>query len=55
MMVEYVKKILDDWLSRKKNLSEEPEIDVKSETLQRMLRTILGEEYSLSGSLEGFF
>jgi len=56
IMVEYVKRILDDWLSKKKRiLSEEPEIDVKSETLRRMLRTVLGEEYSLSGSLEGFF
>jgi len=55
VMVEYMRRILDGWLSKKRSLSEEPEIDVKSETLQRMLRTILGEEYSLSGSLEGFF
>ncbi|RDD53887.1 MAG: hypothetical protein BA066_02165 [Candidatus Korarchaeota archaeon NZ13-K] len=56
VMVRCSRRILDDWLSKKGDiLSEEPEVNLKSETLSRMLRNVLGEEYSLSGSLEGFF
>ncbi|MEM2810489.1 MAG: hypothetical protein QW187_01545, partial [Candidatus Korarchaeum sp.] len=56
VMVHCTRAILNDWLSKKKDLiEEEPEINRKSETLSRMLRNVLGQEYSLSGSLEGFF
>lgn len=55
-MIECAKNILEEWRRRKgKLIEEEPEVSFKSETLSRMLRSILGEEYSLSGSLEGFF
>lgn len=56
VMVRCIRSILNDWLSRKRELiDEEPEVSVKSETLSRMLRSVLGQEHSLSGSLEGFF
>lgn len=55
-MVEGVKAILDEWSSKKREIiQDEPEISFKSETLSKMLKSALGEEYSLSGSLEGFF
>lgn len=57
IMINEVREILKEWLySRRRKLEEEPEIEDRSLTLERMVRNFSeGEEHKVSGSLEGFF
>jgi len=56
IMLKTVSEILEEWLSsRKTSLKEEPETDARSSTLDRMVRSLTGEEHKISGSLEGLF
>ncbi len=56
IMLNVVKNIVRDWISKRSDLLRgEPEVDFRSSTLDRMVRSFYGEESKVSGSLEGFF